>query len=56
MYYQNQIATQQALYMKQQASGADLFKQSHDPLSQLQNNFGDMAITKESQGVRIILF
>ncbi|XP_049868969.1 protein Gawky isoform X2 [Pectinophora gossypiella] len=46
---QNQIATQQALYMKQQAGGADLFKQSHDPLAQLQNNFSDMTIAKDSQ-------
>ncbi|KAG6450365.1 protein Gawky [Manduca sexta] len=45
---QNQITTQQALYMKQQAGG-DLFKQGHDPLVQLQNNFSDMAITKDSQ-------
>ncbi|CAH2037775.1 unnamed protein product, partial [Iphiclides podalirius] len=46
---QNQIATQQALYMKQQAGGADLFKQSHDPLVHLQNNFSDMSITKDTQ-------
>ncbi|XP_013199683.1 protein Gawky isoform X1 [Amyelois transitella] len=47
---QNQIATQQALFMKQQAGGGDIFKQSHDPLAQLQNNFSDMGIAKESQG------
>ncbi|XP_050346253.1 protein Gawky isoform X2 [Nymphalis io] len=46
---QNQITTQQALYMKQQAGGSDLFKQSHDPLSHLQNNFSDMSITKDTQ-------
>ncbi|XP_045497250.1 protein Gawky isoform X2 [Colias croceus] len=46
---QNQIATQQALYMKQQAGGADLFKQSHDPLAGLPNNFSDMSIGKDSQ-------
>ncbi|KAL4709857.1 hypothetical protein ACJJTC_003820 [Scirpophaga incertulas] len=45
---QNQITTQQALYMKQQAGGADLFKPSHDPLAQLQNNFSDMSITKDT--------
>ncbi|XP_063380827.1 protein Gawky isoform X3 [Cydia fagiglandana] len=45
---QNQIATQQALYMKQQAGG-DLFKQGPDPMSQLQNNFGNMDIAKDSQ-------
>lgn len=37
--------------MKQQTGGADLFKQGHDPLVQLQNNFSDMGITKDSQGV-----
>ncbi|XP_073945094.1 trinucleotide repeat containing adaptor protein gawky isoform X3 [Choristoneura fumiferana] len=47
---QSQIATQQALYMKQQAGGADLFKQGPDPLTQLQNNFNDISISKEAQG------
>ncbi|XP_022121163.2 protein Gawky isoform X1 [Pieris rapae] len=47
---QNQIVNQQALYMKQQAGGADLYKQSHDPLTQLGNNFSDMTIGKDSQG------
>ncbi|XP_028161635.1 protein Gawky isoform X6 [Ostrinia furnacalis] len=46
---QNQIANQQALYMKQQAGGADLFKPSHDPLAGLQNNFSDMGISKDTQ-------
>ncbi|XP_026317598.1 protein Gawky isoform X5 [Hyposmocoma kahamanoa] len=46
---QNQIATQQALFMNKQAGGADLFKQSHDPLAQLPNNFSEMAISKDSQ-------
>ncbi|VVD04511.1 unnamed protein product [Leptidea sinapis] len=46
---QTQIATQQALYMKQQAGGADLFKQSHDPMSQLPNNFAEMTIGKDPQ-------
>ncbi|CAH0397998.1 unnamed protein product [Chilo suppressalis] len=46
---QNQITTQQALYMKQQAGGADLFKPTHDPLVQLQSNFSDMGITKDTQ-------
>ncbi|XP_039753809.1 protein Gawky isoform X2 [Pararge aegeria] len=46
---QNQIANQQALYMKQQTGGSDLFKQSHDPLAPLQNNFGDMSISKDTQ-------
>ncbi|XP_041978299.1 protein Gawky isoform X2 [Aricia agestis] len=46
---QNQIATQQALYMKQQTGGSDLFKQSHDPLNTLQSNFSDMGISKDSQ-------
>ncbi|XP_013169228.1 PREDICTED: protein Gawky [Papilio xuthus] len=46
---QNQIATQQALYMKQQAGGADLFKQNHDPLNHLQNNFNEISISKDSQ-------
>ncbi|KAJ2946151.1 hypothetical protein O0L34_g5083 [Tuta absoluta] len=46
---QNQIATQQALYMKQQSGGGDLFKQSHDPLAQMQNNFNDLSIAKEPQ-------
>lgn len=49
--FQNQIATQQALYMKQQAGGADLFKQSHDPLASLQNNFTDLSIAKDPQAV-----
>lgn len=46
---QGQITTQQAIYMKQQQGGGDLFKPNHDPLSQLQNNFADMAINKEPQ-------
>ncbi|XP_068632111.1 protein Gawky isoform X2 [Battus philenor] len=46
---QSQIATQQALYMKQQAGGADLFKQSHDPLGHLQNNFNEISISKDPQ-------
>ncbi|XP_045771853.1 protein Gawky isoform X3 [Maniola jurtina] len=46
---QNQIANQQALYMqKQQTGGSDLFKQSHDPLAPLHNNFSDLNI-KDSQ-------
>lgn len=46
---QNQIATQQALYMKQQSGGADLFKQGHDPLGPLQSNFNEISITKDTQ-------
>ncbi|GBP38396.1 Protein Gawky [Eumeta japonica] len=46
---QSQIATQQAIYMKQQTGGSDFFKQSQDPLAQLQNNFSDISITKDSQ-------
>lgn len=48
---QNQIAQQQALFMRQQSGGSDMYKQSHDPLGQLQNNFGDMSIAKDSQAV-----
>lgn len=54
--FQNQIANQQALYMKQQAGGADLYKQNHDPLSQLGNNFSDMTIGKDSQAVSTRLY
>ncbi|XP_032519907.2 protein Gawky [Danaus plexippus] len=46
---QNQITTQQALYMKQQAAASDLFKQPHDHLSNMQQNFSEMAISKDSQ-------
>lgn len=46
---QNQIANQQALYMKQQTGGSDLFKQTHDPLAPLQNNFSDISISKDTQ-------
>ncbi|CAH0719509.1 unnamed protein product, partial [Brenthis ino] len=46
---QNQITTQQALYMKQQAGGSDLFKQSHDPLAGLPNNFNEMSLNKDTQ-------
>lgn len=42
--------------MKQQAGGSDLFKQSHDPLTHLQNNFNDMTITKDTQSVSIFSF
>ncbi|XP_037965138.1 protein Gawky isoform X2 [Plutella xylostella] len=44
---QNQIATQQALYMKQQSGGNELYKQNHDMLAQLPSNFGDMSISKD---------
>nr|XP_021192505.2 protein Gawky isoform X1 [Helicoverpa armigera]XP_021192521.2 protein Gawky isoform X1 [Helicoverpa armigera]XP_049699497.1 protein Gawky isoform X1 [Helicoverpa armigera] len=47
---QNQITAQQTLYMKQQAGSSDLFKQGHDPIAQLQNNFSDMSIPKDTQG------
>lgn len=53
---QNQIATQQALFMNKQAGGADLFKQTHDPLTQLPNNFSEMAISKDSQAVRFLTY
>lgn len=61
---QNQIAVQQATYMKQQQqqqhpgtpSQSDYYKQSpmHETLSALQNNFSDLNLNKESPGVSLI--
>lgn len=36
---------------QQQAGSSDLFKQSHDHLSPLQNSFGEISISKDSQAV-----
>lgn len=58
---QNQIAAQQAIYVKQQqhvgggggsTTPADFFKTNmHDSLNALQNNFSELAITKDPQVV-----
>lgn len=58
---QNQIAAQQAIYVKQQAhigggggsaTAADFFKTNmHDSINALQNNFGDLGISKDPQVV-----
>lgn len=50
--FQNQIAANQANYVKQQqmgsGSGQDLFKNNlHDPMSALQSNFTDITLNKE---------
>lgn len=63
---QNQIAVQQATYMKQQqqqqqhpstSSQPDYYKPTpsmHDTLSALQNNFSDLNLNKESPGVSFV--
>ena len=66
---QNQIAVQQATYMKQQqqqqqqqhpstpSQPSDYYKPSiHDPMSALQNSFSDLAMNKEAPVVSIRMF
>lgn len=57
-FFQNQIAAQQAIYVKQQqhqgmGGTSDLFKQTqmHDSLNALQNNFAELAMNKDPQVV-----
>lgn len=58
---QNQIAVQQATYMKQQqqhpappSQASEYYKSSvHDPMSALQNSFSDLTMNKEPPVVRI---
>lgn len=64
---QNQIANQQAMYVKQQSgaggnstsgsSGGDFFNKPQDPLSQLpqlQNNFADLSLNKDGPPVSVL--
>lgn len=58
---QNQIAAQQAVYVKQQAAqhggnvggggggGNEFLRNQHDPINSLQGNFTEMSINKVSQ-------
>lgn len=60
---QNQIAVQQATYMKQQqqhpappSQASEYYKSSvHDPMTALQNSFSDISMNKEPPVVRISL-
>jgi len=60
---QNQIAVQQATYMKQQqqhpappSQASEYYKPSvHDPMSALQNSFSDLTMNKEPPVVRMCL-
>lgn len=53
---QNQIAAQQAVYVKQQAAqhggnvggGNEFLRNQHDPINSLQGNFTEMSINKVS--------
>lgn len=62
-HFQNQIAAQQAIYVKQQnnagsssaTAGGDFFNKPHESLTQLQNNFNDLGLSKDAPSVSIFL-